>query len=53
MESLVDAGPARVSRDFKDRVTALGTELQVADVTLSWAQKMYSARPSGLRDVLL
>jgi hypothetical protein len=48
LESLVNAGSARVSRQFKDRVTALGAELQVPDVTRSWAQKMYNARSSGL-----
>jgi len=39
---------ARVSRQCKDRVTALGVELQVPDVTRSWAQKMSNARSSGL-----
>jgi hypothetical protein len=48
LESLVNAGSARVSRQFKDRVTALGVELQVPDVTRSWAQKMCNARSSGL-----
>lgn len=48
LESLVNAGSARVSRQFKDRVTALGVELQVPDITRSWAQKMYNARSSGL-----
>jgi hypothetical protein len=48
LESLVNAGADRVSRQFKDRVTTLGAELQVPGVTRNWAQKMYNARSSGL-----
>ena len=48
LESLVNAGKARVSRQFKDRVAKLGDELEVHDVSRRWAQTMYDARSSGL-----
>jgi hypothetical protein len=48
LESLVNAGRARVSRQFIDRVTALGTELEVPGVSRSWCRKMYEARSHGL-----
>lgn len=48
LESLVNAGPGRVSRQFTDRVAALGRELQMPGVSKNFARKMYKARSEGL-----
>lgn len=48
LESLVNAGPGRVSRQFVDRVSVLGGELDVAGVSKNFARKMYRARSEGL-----
>jgi hypothetical protein len=48
LESLINVGPARVSRQFTERVAALGRELQVPNVTKTFAGKMYKARSEGL-----
>ena len=48
LESLVNAGEARVSHQFIERVQALGRELDVPDVSKNFARKMYKARSQGL-----
>jgi hypothetical protein len=48
LESLINVGPARVSRQFTERVAALGRELQVPNVSKTFAGKMYKARSEGL-----
>jgi hypothetical protein len=48
LESLVNAGEERVSRQFIDRVHALGRELDVPDVSKTFVRRMYNARSQGL-----